>query len=69
MLIFAGVTSLFCDLYQGSGGTVLHQTPFTTWLITIHPEFTHINIDDVERVQLTLEGPYLNFKRNQPRVA
>ena len=59
-VLLSGATSLFTDLYVGDNGGILHQTPFTTWLITIHPAYSHINIDDVERVELVLEGPYLN---------
>ena len=64
-ILLAGATTLFCDLYQGDGGAILHQTPFTTWVISIHPEYTHINIDDVNIIQMTMEGPFLNFKNNE----
>ena len=61
-MLLTGATTLFCDLYQGDDGMVLHQTPFTTWLISIHPEFNHINIDDVTTITMTMEGPFLNYR-------
>ena len=35
---------------------VRHQTPFTTWMFTIHPDFTHIDISEVDRVEFTIQG-------------
>ena len=63
-LRFSDQTSLFCDLYTSEGGMVMHQTPFTNWVINIHPDFTHINIDDVQEIRMTIEGPRLNFRKD-----
>ena len=66
---FLDEIELATDLYRPSGAMIRHMTPFTTWIVLLDPNFTHIDISQVQSVTMEFTGPFTNLNARKPHLA